>query len=305
MERRDFLYSLFFATVLAPMITTTSFASKSAPFMKTIPSSGESIPAVGMGTWITFNVGSSQRLRNERLEVLKMFFKMGGGMIDSSPMYGSSEDVVGYCLKRLNYPKSLFSATKVWTSDKDDGVAQIEESKDLWGVDVLDLEQVHNLLSWEEHLETLRELKREGAIRYIGVTTSHGSRHEELERIMKSEDIDFVQLTYNVVKTEAEKRLLPLAKERGIAVIANRPFEGGELFDYYQRYPLPKWAGELDIDNWAQFFLKFIISHPAITCAIPATTKVAHMKENMGAMHGVMPESSMRQEMVEYIKSLS
>ncbi|MFP4487415.1 MAG: aldo/keto reductase [Campylobacterales bacterium] len=305
MRRRDFLHSLVCVAVVAPFIYSPSFASKSSLLMKKIPSSGEYIPSVGMGTWITFNVGSAQRLRDERLEVLDMFFKMGGGMIDSSPMYGSSEEVLGYCLRKLGYPKSLFSATKVWTSNEGRGDSQITESMDLWGVDVFDLVQVHNLLSWEAHLETLQELKKKGTIRYTGITTSHGSRHRELEKIMKTEDIDFVQFTYNVVQREAEKRLLPLAKERGIAVIINRPFEGGELFNYYEKHPLPSWASEYDINNWAQFFLKFIISHPSVTCAIPATTQVQHMKENMGAMRGVMPDEPTRQKMASYIKEIS
>jgi diketogulonate reductase-like aldo/keto reductase len=305
MNRRHFVQSLAYAGLIAPFLCTSSLALQRSVLLKMVPSSKEYIPSVGMGTWITFNVGGSKRLRDARLEVLKTFFALGGGMIDSSPMYGSSEEVIGYCLEKLGYPSSLFSATKVWTSNENRGTEEIAKSQDLWGVDAFDLMQVHNLLSWEAHLETLRELKNKGALRYIGVTTSHGSRHGELEKIMRTEEIDFVQLTYNVLQTKADKRLLPLAKERGIAVIANRPFEGGSLFDRYENKPLPPWAKALDIDNWAHYFLKFIISHPAVTCAIPATTQVAHMKENMGAMQGAMPDEAMRQKMLRYLQDMS
>lgn len=305
MKRRDFLHSLAYASVITPFMCSPVFASQNKLLMKMIPSTKEYIPSVGMGTWITFNVGSSKRLRDARLEVLKTFFAMGGGMIDSSPMYGSAEEVLGYCLERLGYPESLFSATKVWTSDEERGAGDIARSQKLWGVKSFDLVQVHNLVAWKAHLKTLRKLKQEGIVRYTGVTTSHGSRHSQLEEIMRTEDIDFVQLTYNVLQTEAEERLLPLAKDRGIAVIVNRPFEGGNLFDYYEDKPLPAWVKELDINNWAQFFLKFIISHPAVTCAIPATSQVKHMKENMGAMRGAMPDEPTRQKMLRYIEDIS
>ena len=274
------------------------------PLLKQIPSTGEIIPSIGMGTWISFNVGGSKRLRNARTEVLKTFFAMGGKMVDSSPMYGSAEEVMGYCLKKLGYPKSLFSATKIWTSSKNSGKQQIIDSENLWGIKPFDLFQIHNLLSWEEHIETLIEKKKNGEVKYIGITTSHGSRHDELEKIMRTQDIDFVQFTYNILDREVESRLLPLAKEKGIAVIINRPFQGGSLFDYFDRYPLPSWKSEYDINNWAQFFLKFIISHPAVTCVIPATSKVFHMKENMNAMYGKMPDNRGRAKMIQYIESL-
>jgi diketogulonate reductase-like aldo/keto reductase len=271
---------------------------------KTIPSSGEQIPAIGMGTWITFNVGNSTSLRDHRTKILTTFFEMGGGMIDSSPMYGSSEAVVGYGLEKLGYPEGLFSGTKVWTGDTSEGPEQIQNSMDLWGLSAFDLLQVHNLVNWQDHLKTLRSYKDQGLIKYIGVTTSHGRRHGELERIMKSEPLDFVQLTYNIEDRAAEERLLPLAQDKGIAVIANRPFQRKELIHKYEDHPLPEWAPELDINNWAQFFLKFIISHPALTVAIPATTQIPHMKENMGALTGKLPDQNQRQEMVRYIESL-
>ncbi len=304
MNRRDFLNTMTFAVSLSPLLVQSAFSKTDTLLLKQIPSSGDIIPAIGMGTWISFNVGGSKRLRDARTEVLKTFFEMGGKMVDSSPMYGSAEEVMGYCLKKLGYPKSLFSATKIWTSSKSNGKEQILDSENLWGVKPFDLFQIHNLLSWEEHLETLLEKKRKGEVKYIGITTSHGSRHEELEKIMRIQEIDFVQFTYNVLDREVESRLLPLAKEKGIAVIINRPFQGGDLFDYFEKYPLPKWKNEYDIKTWAQFFLKFVISHPAVTCAIPATSKIEHMKENMTSMYGKIPDERGRAKMIQYIESL-
>jgi len=219
-------------------------------------------------------------------------------------MYGSSEAVVGWCLQRLGDTEGLISATKVWTPYGDSGREQMAQSRALWGVDRFDVMQIHNLVDWQAHLETLLQAKAEGRIRYIGVTTSHGSRHAEMERIMRDHPIDFVQFTYNVLDREAEDRLLPLAAERGLGVIVNRPFRQKELFRLFQDKPLPAWIGEFDCANWAQFFLKFIISHPSVTCAIPATSQVAHMKENMGALYGRLPDPDLRRRMVRHIESL-
>lgn len=280
---------------------TSSFAAgrqSSAIHKKTIPSTGEQIPVIGMGSWGTFDVGLDKSDRARCVKILNTFFNMGGGMIDSSPMYGSSQGVIGYCLNELDYPQGLFSATKVWIVGKTLGEVQMQKSQTLWGVERFDLMQIHNLLDWRTHLETLKEWKARSRIRYIGITTSHGRRHEELERALTEEDYDFVQLTYNVVDREAEQRLLPLAAERGIAVIANRPFQRGGLFDLVKNKPLPDWAGECDCANWAQFFLKFIVSHPAVTCAIPATSQVVHMQENMGALYGRLPDAALRKRMV-------
>ena len=274
------------------------------PVLRSIPGTAERIPAVGMGTWITFNVGSSRRLRDSRAEVLRDFFDLGGTVIDSSPMYGSSEDVVGYCLDRTGRRDSVFSATKVWTPLIGDGEEQMRESRNLWGVEKIDLMQVHNLVNWEGHLETLAEDKRAGRVRYIGITTSHGSRHREMARVMADSRVDSVQFTYNIVDRAAEQRLLPLAAERGLAVVINRPFRRGELFRRFGNHPLPDWAREIGCANWAQFFLKFIISHPAVTCAIPATSSVAHMNENMGALYGPLPDAALRDRMVRYVESL-
>jgi len=303
LTRRDFLLTSA-AAGLSAALPATGSAHASAIRTSTIPATGEAIPAVGMGTWITFNVGEDIKARNQRTEVLRNFFEQGGGMIDSSPMYGSAEDVIGYGLDKLGPQQSLFSATKVWTPFGDNAADQVATSERLWGIKPFDLMQIHNLVSWREHLETLLEMKEQGRIRYIGVTTSHGRRHGELERIMENQPIDFVQLTYNVLDRAPEQRLLPLARERGIAVIANRPFRRGALFDRYQAKPLPEWISEFDAVNWAQFFLKFIISHPALTCAIPATSRVDHMLENMGALHGRLPDPDMRKRMAAYVENL-
>ncbi len=280
--------------------------TRAAPLIaRTVPATGEAMPAVGMGTWITFNVGEDPELRAHRTKILRTFFDMGGGMIDSSPMYGSSEAVVGHGLNELGHPGGLISATKVWTRFGGEARGQMADSRDLWGVETFDVMQVHNLVSWREHLKTLRAAKEQGRIRYIGVTTSHGRRHDELERVMRSEPIDFVQFTYNIVDRRAEDRLLPLARDKGIGVIINRPFKRKQLFHMFQDEPLPEWAGpEVDAANWAQFFLKFIIGHPAVTCAIPATSQIQHMRENMGALTGDLPDEPTRRKMVKHIESL-
>jgi len=198
----------------------------------------------------------------------------------------------------------LFAATKVWTLTQTLGVSQMKQSQDLWNLKAFDLMQIHNLLDWDSHIDTLKAWKDQKRIRYIGMTTSHGRRHDDLEDVMKSQPLDFVQLTYNILDREAEKRLLPLAADRGLAVICNRPFRRGALLDTFQHHPLPDWAGEIDCRNWPQFLLKFIVSHPAVTCAIPATTRVDHMAENMGALKGNMPDQEMRQRMIRHVESL-
>ncbi len=278
--------------VAAPMLT------------RPIPATGEPVPAIGMGSWITFNVGSDKRLRDRRVKVLQTFFDMGGGVIDSSPMYGSSEEVIGYCLERIANAQSLFSAPKVWTFLKALGAGQMADSRRLWGVERFDLMQIHNLLNWEGHLETLLDHKTRGRIRYIGVTTSHGRRHDALEKMMAEQPLDFVQFTYNILDRDAERRLLPLAAERGLAVIVNRPFQRKALFRVVENRPLPAWARDFDCANWAQFFLKFIVSHPAVTCAIPATSRADHMRENMGALYGRLPERKMRERMIRHVEGL-
>ena len=265
------------------------------PLSKPIPSSGEPLPTIGMGTWITFNVGDDPEVLAVRREVLGAFFAGGGGMVDSSPMYGSAEAVLGKTLPRNAAQLGLFAATKVWTGG--DGPAAIEASRERWGLPRFDLLQVHNLLAWEAHLETLEAMRADGRVRYIGVTTSHGRRHRELERVMTSQPIDFVQLTYNIVDRDAEARLLPLARERGIAVIANRPYRRGALPERAHGRPLPGWGREIGCATWPQALLTFIVSHPAVTCAIPATSRVDHMRENMAAARGPLPDAALRRRM--------
>ena len=294
------------AAAMGPLTAGAEESADSGPITKKIPSSGEALTVIGMGTWQTFNVGGDRKLRKDRTRVLEAFFQGGGQLVDSSPMYGSSQDVMGFALDRLGQPGRLFSADKVWTRDGDATREQIAESADKWNVERFDLMQVHNLLSWREHLETLHEMKDAGEIRYVGITTSHGRRHGDLERIMETRELDFVQLTYNLSVRRVEDRLLPLAREKGIAVIVNRPFGGGSLVDRFQDAgrALPSWASEFDIANWPQFLLKFIVSHPAVTCAIPATARVEHMRENMGAAHGRLPDAKTRKRMLEYVESL-
>lgn len=279
-------------------------AAKGKIITRPIPSTGEQIPILGMGTWITFNVGEDDELKRKRLKVLKTFVKMGGGMVDSSPMYGSSEDVVGYCLKRMKERGNFFSATKVWTYLGWLGRQQMKASFSLWGLKQFDLMQIHNMTDWRTHLETLKEYKAQGKIRYIGITTSHGRMHSGMEKVIKEEPFDFVQFTYNLRDRDTENRLLPAAAQHGKAVIINRPFDGGGLFGRFAGKKLPPWAGEIDCENWAQFFLKFVVSHEAVTCAIPATSQVPHMVENMGAAYGRLPDKKMRARMLDYVRSL-
>ncbi len=301
--RRQFLAALA-ATGLSLRLPALMAAPDEKVLNRAIPSSGEPLPVIGMGTWRTFNVGGDQHLVNERTEVLKAFLELGGTLVDSSPMYGSADDVMGEALESLNAHDKVFSANKIWTRDGGATREQDRETREKWGIERFDLQQIHNLLAWEEHLDTLKQMKADGDIRYLGITTSHGRRHRDLAQIMEQQPLDFVQLTYNVLDREAEQRLLPLARERGIAVIVNRPFQGGGLFRRFQSEPLPGWAGEAGCGNWAEFFLKFIVSHPAVTCAIPATTRVEHMQENMGAMYGKLPDEQQRRQMADYVAGL-
>ena len=272
------------------------------PLTRPIPSTGEAIPVVGLGTWITFNVGQDPPARAECANVVRAFLDGGGRVIDSSPMYGSSQGVVGEALQKLAAQPRVFSADKVWTGS--DGATQIETSRRLWQVPKFDLVQVHNLLAWEKQMPLLQAMKAQGAVRYIGITTSEGRRHREIEEVMRSRRIDFVQLSYNLLDREVEQRLLPLAAERGIAVLVNRPFQEGDLLRRLQRHPLPPWAAEIECTSWAQFALKFVISHPQVTCAIPATRRVDHVRENLGAARGRLPDEAMRRRMAAHVAGL-
>ncbi|GAB3668942.1 aldo/keto reductase [Ramlibacter alkalitolerans] len=295
MKRRTLLQ---WAALAAPGMA----AAQPGPSTRAIPSSGEPIPRVGLGTWITFNVGNDPPARAHCAQVMRAFFEAGGRLIDSSPMYGSSQGVVGEGLRSLGAQQRVFAADKVWTGS--DGAAQLETSLGLWQVPRFDLLQVHNLLAWEKQLPLLQKMKDAGRLRYVGITTSEGRRHREFEQVMRQQRLDFVQFTYNLLDREAEQRLLPLAAERGLAVLINRPFQEGDLLRRLQRFPLPPWAGEIGCTSWAQFALKFVISHPAVTCAIPATRRVDHVRENMAVARGSWPDAATRQRMAAYVAGL-
>lgn len=288
------------ALAVSAMLPATSRAE--VPLMRRIPSSGESIPAIGLGTWITFNVGNDPVLQEECTQVMAAFFEAGGRAIDSSPMYGSSQWVVGHGLAALGAATTVFSADKVWTNG--DGPAQMEESRRYWNVPRFDLMQVHNLVAWEQHLPTLFEMKAAGQIRYVGITTSEGRRHDLFEEVMRTQPLDFIQVTYNIVDREVEERILPLARDRGMAVMVNRPFQQGDLTRRLAREPLPGWAAEIGATSWAQASLKFILSHPDVTVAIPATTRVDHARENVTAASGPLPDAALRRRMANDVAAL-
>ncbi|WP_088347364.1 MULTISPECIES: aldo/keto reductase [Rhodomicrobium] len=302
--RREILQGVLAAGTVAALGVGKARAQGAALLTRPIPSTGENLPVVGLGSWITFNVGNDTPAQDACAAVMAAFFEAGGRLIDSSPMYSSSQPTIGYGLKKLGYPKPLFAAEKVWTSDGAAGPGQIEQSRQYWGVPRFDLMQVHNLRSWEEHLETLFAMKADGRLRYVGITTSEGRRHRDIERIMASQPIDFVQLTYNVLDREAEARILPLARERRIGVIVNRPFRQGDLIAQLGKHELPEWAAETGASSWAQFLLKFIVSHPAVTCAIPATSRIEHVRENMAAATGVLPDEALRTRMASHVEQL-
>ena len=306
--RRRFLRTLSCAaavSALRPAITNAQSGAGEALVMRAIPSTGEALPAVGLGSWITFNVGDDRLARTQCTAVMRAFFDAGGRMIDSSPMYGSSQQVIGDGLRRLAMAQRVFAADKVWTAPGSRGPAQIEQSRRNWNVARFDLLQVHNLLAWEDHLPTLFAMKKAGQLRYVGITTSEGRRHRDVEQIMRREPLDFVQVTYNPIDRDAEARILPLARERGIAVIVNRPFRQGELTNALDGRPLPAWAAQIGCRSWAQCLLKFIVSHPAVTCAIPATTRADHAQENMAAAMMPLPDESMRQRIAADVAKLA
>jgi diketogulonate reductase-like aldo/keto reductase len=303
-SRRHFLQGLGMISAGIALMPKTIFGENRQPIKHAIPSSGERIPVIGMGTSRTFDVWGDSATLTRLGQVLQVFFDNGGAVIDSSPMYGSSESVVGDLLKSIPNKKSLFAATKVWTNGKQSGIDQMQRSMERMGVGVMDLMQIHNLRDWKIHLPTLREWKQEGKIRYIGITTSHGRFHGELMQIMRTEELDFVQLTYNIGNRTVEDTLLPLAADRGMATLINRPYQRGSLFRTVKGQSLPEWAKEFDCRSWGQFFLKFVVSHPAVTCVIPATSKVHHMEDNMAANFGSLPSPSMRKRMLEYFEQL-
>ena len=282
------------------------FADVPAPAMaaRPIPASGEMLPVVGLGTYQSFDVGSGAAERDPVKQVLRLFAQQGGKLVDSSPMYGPSESVVGDLAAELGISARLFMATKVWTSGREAGIRQMEESLRRMKVERMDLMQIHNLLDWKTHLGTLQQWKAAGRIRYIGITHYHSGAYAELERLMKTKDFDFVQFNYSIAEREAEDRILPLAHELGIAVIVNRPFAQASLFSRVKGKDVPAWAAEFDCRSWAQFFLKYLLAHPAVTCVIPATGKPQHLVDNMMAGVGCFPDAAMRQRMVKFMDKL-
>jgi diketogulonate reductase-like aldo/keto reductase len=301
LTRREMLLAT--ASTIGLAVVPWSLAA-AAPVRKAIPSSGEQLPVIGMGTWQTFHVGDDPRERAPLRDVLQVFFDQGGRLIDSSPMYANAEEVTGELVAELDEHRRMFAATKVWTYGREEGIAQMERSFRKMQVKRMDLMQIHNLRDWQVHLPTLREWKEEGRIRYLGITTSNPAQYQEFAGVMRAEPLDFVQLNYDIVTRGAEDVLLPLARERGMAVLVNRPFGGGNLFPRVRGRELPEWAAEFDAASWAQFFLKFVVSHPAVTCAIPATSNPRHATDNMGAGIGRLPDPETRERMARHVAAL-
>lgn len=266
-----------------------------------VPSTGEMLGAIGLGTWQTFDVGASAAERKPLAEVVRALLDAGGSVIDSSPMYGRSEGVAGDVIQQLGVRDKTFIATKVWTSGRASGIAQMEQSLKLFHTDRIDLMQIHNLLDWQTHLETLRAWKKEGRIRLLGVTHYTESAHDQLEAVLKRETFDFVQINYAIDDRGAERSLLKTARDRGVAVLVNRPFGGGSLMRTLAKKPLPGWAKDIGCTSWAQILLKFVLAHPAITCAIPGTSNPAHMRDNIQGGIGDYPDAGLLKKMISEV----
>jgi aryl-alcohol dehydrogenase-like predicted oxidoreductase len=271
-----------------------------AMLTRPIPSTKEPLPVVGLGTWQTFDVGADREALDQRKEVLRILFEAGGRVIDSSPMYGRAEEVVGTLLAEMGARDKAFLATKVWTSGEAAGSKQMQASAAKLRAPVIDLMQIHNLVDWRTHLRTLRAWKEQKKFRYIGITHYTDPALDELAAIVRAERIDFVQFGYSIASRAAEARLLPLCAERGVAVIVNQPFDSGALFGQVRGKALPDWGAEIDCASWSQFFLKFILGHPAVTCVIPGTARSDHARDNFAAGHGRLPDAAQRQRMVEF-----
>lgn len=304
MDRREALRRMGIAAAGLALAASREGSANSPPpstmHLREIPSTRETLPVIGIGTWQTFDVGTGAG-REPLEEVLRTFARMGGRLIDSSPMYGRSEEAAGDLVAKTGAPSKPFIATKVWTRGKEAGIREMRESMRRLRVKVCDLMQVHNLLDVDTHLDTLADWKKEGIVRYAGVTHYTASGADDVARVVSRRPVDFVQINYSVAERDAEKRLLPLCKDKGVAVIANRPFAGGDLFRRLRGTPLPSWAGDMDCSSWAQVMLKFIVSHPAMTCAIPASAKPEHTRDNMGAGYGRMPDEAMRKRIAEAV----
>lgn len=281
----------------------SSRAESPAMLTRAIPSSGEKLPVIGLGTWQAFDVDLTSDNRRQLGDVLSLFVKLGGRVIDTSPMYGRAENVIGELTTALGIPDKVFLATKVWTRGKENGIKSMERSMALLRARRIDLMQVHNLVDVQTQLATLHEWKAQGRIRYLGITHYEARAFADVEKIMRSEKLDFVQINYSLMEREAEERVLPLAQERGIAVIVNRPFGGGDLFSRTRSKPLPGWTAEFDCHSWAQCFLKWIVANTAVSCAIPATDKPGHVEDNMGGGTGRLPDAKMRRRVLELVAS--
>lgn len=278
--------------------------SNDALILRVIPRSGERIPVLGLGSSDTFEVGTSDAERAAVREVLAEYVRLGGRVVDTSPMYGTAETVIGDVAEGLGIQDKLWLATKVWTRGRDAGIEQMEESMLRLGTERIDLMQVHNLIDTQTHLSTLRDWKEQDRIRYLGVTHYQVDAYEDIARLIRNEKLDFVQFNYSIATREAERMLLPLAAEQQTAVLINRAYEDGRLFAQVRGKSVPEWAAEFDCNSWGQFFLKYVISHPAVTCVIPATIKVKHLIDNMGAGRGRLPDAAQRARMVAYFESL-
>jgi len=299
MNRRTCLHNLS-ALGLLPLITSMQ---ESKVIKRVIPSSGEKLTSVGVGTWQTFDVGNGAAEREPLMDVLRILIEKGGSVIDSSPMYGRSEKVVGELASELSLNHKLFVATKVWTHGQQEGIRQMNNSFSLLKRDKIDLMQIHNLMDWQTHLKTLTSWKESGKVRYIGITHYTESAYNTIEQILRSNTLDFLQINYSLTSRKAEERLFALAEEKRIAVIINQPFESGSLFSTVKGKALPEWAAEFDCSSWAQFFLKFILSNPTVTCVIPGTARKDHMIDNMAAAYGRLPSEKHRAQMVKLIES--
>ena len=304
LSRRQLLKAAAALTAAFELAPGTLMALAREPVKKTIAVSGEKLTLMGVGSSRTFDVPLSGIAGTELVAVMQAFFDNGGQCVDSSPMYGNAETVIGTLLERVRDTGGLFAATKVWTDGRQSGIDQMNASMAKMGVKVMDLMQIHNLRDWRTHLPTLREWKQQGKIRYTGITTSHGRAHAELAQVLKQEQFDFVQFTYNIEDRMAEQTLFPIVRERGIATLINVPFQRGSLFRKVKGRALPDWAAEFDCASWGQFFLKFIGSHPDVTCIIPATTRTKHMVDNMAAGFGRLPDAAMRKRMIEYMEKM-
>ncbi|HYY13276.1 MAG TPA: aldo/keto reductase [Chthoniobacterales bacterium] len=290
------------AGLLLPIASTRSQSVET--LMRAIPTSGERLPVIGLGTWQVFDVDITPENEKQLSDVLSSFVALGGRVVDSSPMYGRSEQVIGTLAAKLGIRDKLFFATKVWTRGKEQGAESMARSMARFQVERIDLMQVHNLVDLDTQLATIREWKAQGRFRYIGITHSNMSAHAEVERVLRREQLDFLQINYSIMEREAEQRILPLTQDRQVAVVVNRPFGGGDLFSRVSTKPLPEWAAEIDCRSWAQIFLKWIIAHPAVNCAIPATNKAQHIADNLAAGSGRLPDDKARQRIVEFVSAI-